>query len=324
MQTKEIMTVKEVFELRKQGKVEEAYQAIVPMYKVHHGHYTSICMFWCGADMAKLHIERKEQKEAERILESLRRLYPTLDDKDNSARQTLLNLAIQISGAENFSFAEFIGWWGAEHLTDEDWKTGESNGHPLPSRGQKIATLLFHEARQSESQETKQQALAFIETVLTHHPRNRNLLRAKAMLLAQTGDNRQAITIYRQLARYGREAYIFSELSELTDDAAEKIALTVKAVQLQRSEAFRQKDRLRLAELLADSRPQYARYELDKVIALRQQAGQHNNRRINALLRQLQNTTSATDQEQKHFYERATAYLQKNAEIPKSCGKKSK
>ena len=132
------------------------------------------------------------------------------------------------------------------------------------------------------------------------------------MLLAQTGDKQQAIAVYRQLARYGREAYIFSELSELTDDAVEKIALTVKAVQLQRSEAFRQKDRLRLAELLAGSRPQYARYELDKVIALRQQAGQHNNRHINTLLRQLQSITPATAQEQKRFYDRATAYLQKN------------
>ena len=305
------MTVKEVFELRKQGRIEEAYQTIVPMYKVHHGHYTSICMFWCGADMAKLHIERKEPKKAERILESLRRLYPSLEDKDNSARQILLNLAMQIAGTEGFSFAEFFGWWGAENLTDNDWQAGESNSHPLPSRGQKIATLLFHEARESESRETKLQALAFVETVLTHHTRNRNLQRAKAMLLAQTGDKQQAITVYRQLARYGKEAYIFSELSELTDDAAEKIALTVKVILLQRSEAFRQKDRLRLAELLAESQPQYARYELDRVIAQRQQAGQHNNRRINTLLRQLQNTTPATVQEQKQFYDRAIAYLQK-------------
>ena len=40
------MTVKDVFELRKLGRIEEAYQAIVPMYKVHHGHYTTICMFF--------------------------------------------------------------------------------------------------------------------------------------------------------------------------------------------------------------------------------------------------------------------------------------
>ena len=305
------MTVKDVFELRKLGRIEEAYQTIVPMYKVHHGHYTTICMFWCGADMAKLHIERKETKKAERILASLRRLYPSLEDKDNSARQTLLNIAMQVAGTDSFSFAEFVGWWGLDNLTDEDWKAGESNGHPLPSRGQKIATLLFHEARKSEEQEVKQQALAFIEVALLHNQRNRNLQRAKAMLLAETGDKQQAIKIYRQLARYGREAYIFSELAELTDDMAEKTALTIKSVQLQRSEAFRQKDRLRLATLLADVRPHYARYELDKVLAVREQAGQHNNRQINSLLRQLQTITPATPQEQQQFYEKAMAYLHK-------------
>ena len=305
------MTVKDVFELRKLGRIEEAYQTIVPMYKVHHGHYTTICMFWCGADMAKLHIERKETKKAERILASLRRLYPSLEDKDNSACQTLLNIAMQVAGTDSFSFAEFVGWWGLDNLTDEDWKAGESNGHPLPSRGQKIATLLFHEARKSEEQKVKQQALAFIEVALLHNQRNRNLQRAKAMLLAETGDKQQAIKIYRQLARYGREAYIFSELAELTDDVAEKTALTIKSVQLQRSETFRQKDRLRLATLLADVRPHYARYELDKVLAVREQSGQHNNRQINSLLRQLQTITPATPQEQQQFYEKAMAYLQK-------------
>lgn len=100
--------------------------------------------------------------------------------------------------------------------------------------------------------------------------------RVKALLLAQTGDKQQAIDIYRRLAGYGKEAYIFSELAELTDVKIERIALTVRAVQLKRIEAFRQKDHLRLAKLFADTRPQYARYELDQVIAQRQRAGQHN------------------------------------------------
>ncbi|MBR3565579.1 MAG: acetyltransferase [Paludibacteraceae bacterium] len=305
------MTVKEVFELRKQGRVEEAYQTIVPMYKVHHGHYTTICMFWCGADMAKLHLDRKEPQQAARIMASLQRLYPSLDDKDRSAHQALLNLAIELAKTEidDFSFSQFMDWWGTDNLTDDDWKAGESNSHPLPARGQKIATLLFHEARRSDSDETKKKVLTFIETALQHLPRNRNLQRAKALLLAQTDDKQHAIEIYRRLARYGKEAYIFSELAELSDDKIEQIALTVKAVQLQRSEAFRQKDRLRLALLLADKRPQYARYELDQVIAQRQRAGQHNNRQINTLLRQLQNTTPATHTEQQEFYTKALKCL---------------
>ena len=211
---------------------------------------------------------------------------------------------------EGFSFSEFIGWWDVKNLTDDDWKAGESNGHPLPSRGQKIATLLFHEARQTESQEVKQQALAFLNTALQHHSRNRNLQRAMAFLLARTGEKQQALDIYRRLAIYSKEAYIFSELAELTDDSTEQIALTVKAIQLQRSEAFRQKDRLRLANLLVEVRPHFARYELDKVIAQREQAGQHNNHQINVLLRQLKDTAPATSQEQQQFYNKALAYLQ--------------
>jgi hypothetical protein len=38
------MTVKEVFDLRKQGRIEEAYEAIRPMYAVHQeGRGTGTC-----------------------------------------------------------------------------------------------------------------------------------------------------------------------------------------------------------------------------------------------------------------------------------------
>lgn len=44
---------------------------------------------------------------------------------------------------------------GVDNLTGDDGKADESNGHPLPSRGQKIVTLLIHEIRRSDSEETK-------------------------------------------------------------------------------------------------------------------------------------------------------------------------
>ena len=34
------MTVKEIFDLRKQGRIEEAYEAILPMYAVHQAELT--------------------------------------------------------------------------------------------------------------------------------------------------------------------------------------------------------------------------------------------------------------------------------------------
>ena len=61
------MTVKEIIELRKQGKIEEAYGAIRPMYAVQKGKYTTLCMFWTGADVFKLRLQQGRTEEAEKI-----------------------------------------------------------------------------------------------------------------------------------------------------------------------------------------------------------------------------------------------------------------
>ena len=73
------MTVKEVFDLRKQGKIEEAYEAIRPMYAAHKGRYTTLCMFWTAADVFKLRLEQKRYNEAEKILEALKRMLPRVE-----------------------------------------------------------------------------------------------------------------------------------------------------------------------------------------------------------------------------------------------------
>lgn len=95
------MTVKEIFELRKEGRVEEAYNAILPMYKVHHGKYTSLAMFWCAVDMMNLLLGKAVDKsdaslhalqEAEKIYLSLQRLAPKLYDESGACQQTVLNL----------------------------------------------------------------------------------------------------------------------------------------------------------------------------------------------------------------------------------------
>ncbi len=92
------MTVQEVFELRRAGKVEEAYEAILPMYRVHHGKYTTLAMFWCAVDKMNLLLTRvagadeaslTALHEAERIFLSLERLYPKMYDDQGSCKQTL-------------------------------------------------------------------------------------------------------------------------------------------------------------------------------------------------------------------------------------------
>ena len=80
------MTVKEIFELRKQGRIEEAYEAIRPIYATHKGHYTTLCMFWVAADVFKLRLEQGRVEEAEKIYLALKRVIPSIeDDKEKSA-----------------------------------------------------------------------------------------------------------------------------------------------------------------------------------------------------------------------------------------------
>lgn len=95
------MTVKEIFELRREGKIEEAYRAILPMYKVHHGKYTTLAMFWCAVDMMNLLLTRVKGNdlesqhalyEAEKIHISLQRICPQIWDETGACQQTLVNL----------------------------------------------------------------------------------------------------------------------------------------------------------------------------------------------------------------------------------------
>jgi len=73
------MTVKEVFELRKQGKIEEAYEAIRPMYAVHQGKYTTLCMFWTASDILKKRIKEQRSDEAVGIFKALLRILPSIE-----------------------------------------------------------------------------------------------------------------------------------------------------------------------------------------------------------------------------------------------------
>ena len=95
------MTVKEIFELRREGRVEEAYNAILPMYRLHHGKYTSLAMFWCAVDMMNLllgkAVNQNEESlaalaEAEKIYLSLQRLAPKIYDESGACQQAVRNL----------------------------------------------------------------------------------------------------------------------------------------------------------------------------------------------------------------------------------------
>ena len=78
-------TVREIFDLRKQGRVEEAYEAIKARYKVYRGKYTTLCMFWTARDIFSIRLAAGRTEEARKIFEALQRVLPNIDDRDGKA-----------------------------------------------------------------------------------------------------------------------------------------------------------------------------------------------------------------------------------------------
>ena len=75
------MTVQEVFDLRKQGKVEEAYEAARAVYVVDRGPHASSAMFWTAVDVLKMRVKEDRMEEAKKIYMALERLLPNVKDE---------------------------------------------------------------------------------------------------------------------------------------------------------------------------------------------------------------------------------------------------
>ena len=87
------MTVKDVFDLRRQGRIEEAYDAIRPMYAAHKGRYTTLCMFWTASDVLKLRMEQGRVEEAEKIYKAMLRILPSVEDDEKHSASKFMHYA---------------------------------------------------------------------------------------------------------------------------------------------------------------------------------------------------------------------------------------
>jgi len=268
------MEVKDIFELRKQGKTEEAYEAIRPMYAVHQGHYTTIAMFWCASDMIKLRLEQKRVDEALKIFQALMRLYPNMDDADGKGHSAILRHAINLSEASpQFSMVEFMENGGLESLTAEDWKAGEANGHPLPSTAARIVSQVYHELEANPTPDLGLRCTPLLNEALRHSQNNMNYQRLMALIYKITGETKKAVDIYKKLLQRHHQSYLYSELAELATQPANKIPLLAKAIITQKEEKFRTKLYIQLAELLANSQPQISAYLINESVRIRKEGG---------------------------------------------------
>ena len=298
------MTVKEVFELRKQGKLEEAYAAILPMYAVHKGKYTTLCMFWTASDILKQRLEEKRDGDAEKIFAALLRVLPSIDDSDGKAHVAILNAALRIDDASSsFSMLDFIEKFGADKLTDSDWEGIISQkGHSLPSTAQRILTRCFHEVQERPTAECALKMMPLIEEAMRLNRYNKHNRRYMAVIYRIMGEREKAAKLYRDMLSRYHDSYLYAELAELTDDAGMKAALYCHAIQSQRQEKFRGGYRLQLARLLVGKDDAKAAYELHKCVECRKASGYHNTREIQQLLNKTKGVAPSTEAQQAEFY----------------------
>ena len=96
------MDVKEIFDLRKQGKIEEAYEAIRPIYREHKGRFTTLCMFWTASDVFKLRLEQGRVEEAEKIYKAMLRIQPSVEEYEQADQREQTQPEAKKHSASNF------------------------------------------------------------------------------------------------------------------------------------------------------------------------------------------------------------------------------
>lgn len=318
------MTVKEVFDLRRQGRIEEAYEAIRPMYAVHQGKYTTLCMFWTASDILKKRIKEKRYEEAEKILKALLRILPNIEDRDGKAQSSILHAAVTLDKVDrSFCVLDFVEKLKVEQLSDEDWKTKTttitpvSPGHLIPSVCQQLLTCAFreiHEQKDGDFMAKKNpsshdevlasclKVMPLLQEAMRRNPCDRRCRRYMAMVYAIMGEREKAADIYQQLLGRSRDSYLYAELAELTDDPGRKAALYCAAILNQRQEKFRVGYRLELARLLLDRDNARAAYELQKLVETRKALGYHITRDIEEMLCKLAGIQPVTEASQEEFY----------------------
>lgn len=305
------MTVKEVFELRKQGRIEEAYETIRPMYAVHQGKYTTLCMFWTASDILKKRIKEKRHDEAEKIFKALLRILPNIDDRDGKARSSILYDALTLDReVKSFSMLDFLSVMKVEQIGDNDWKTitvpavDGTPSHPIPSVAQQLLTCAFHEIQETPTADNALKVMPLLQEAVRRHPRDKNNQRYMAVVYRIMGERDKAVAIYRQLLSKHRDSYLYSELAELTDEPGLKAALYCRAIQNQRQEKFCSGYRLELARLLVSRDKARAAYELQKCITTRKASGFGVTLEMQQMLGQLEGVVPVSEAEQRLFYQR--------------------
>lgn len=195
------MTVKDIFDLRKQGRIEEAYEAIRPMYAVHKGKYTTLCMFWTASDILKKRVGEKRVDEAAKIFKALMRVLPNIDDNDGKAHTSMLYNALMLSReASEFSILDFVSQIPAERLTDEDWRplsVPAAEGKPgrsIPSVAHRLLAAAFREIKAAPTVDNTLKAMPLLQEAMRRNPSDKQCLQCMKVVKGIIREQEQTVS----------------------------------------------------------------------------------------------------------------------------------
>ena len=170
------MTAKEIFEQRKQGMTEQAYEGARQLYATDKGPQASSAMFWAAVDMLKFCLNEGRIEEAGKIYLALQRLLPTVPDRDGwvqpafeRCEQLLKKKHTRKAGFDDISEHSQMGIWGEEVAVDylrnlgyvileRDWHSGHRD---IDIIARQDGTIVFIEVKTRRNTEfgTPEQAV---------------------------------------------------------------------------------------------------------------------------------------------------------------------
>ncbi len=145
------MTVNEIFEMKRQGLTDAAYEAARRLYATDRGRAASVAMFWTAVDAFRLRMREGRVSEARRMFLALQRLSVRLPDEEGRIADTLKRcgeLLTDGSPAATPSLAPhaLLGQWGEEvaarylrergyEIVERDWHSGHRDIDIVARRG---------------------------------------------------------------------------------------------------------------------------------------------------------------------------------------------
>ena len=161
------MTVRDVFEMRRQGRIEEAYAAIRLIYKEDKGAYASIAMFWTAYDMLKQRLHEDKVDEAVKICLALERMMPNVPDHDCRAKNALSRCRSLVDAKKH---RQTLAEEGPEHMRMGVWGEELAAAY-LREKGYVILERDWHSGhRDIDIIARKNDTIVFVE-VKTRHDR---------------------------------------------------------------------------------------------------------------------------------------------------------